>query len=923
MRPARLSVILLAACPVLTGTVRAQEDTAFFESRIRPILVEHCQPCHGPEKAKVGLRLDTRDAALTGGDGGPAVVPGDPAASPLIAAVRYDDEPKMPPKGRLPAQAIDDLTTWVRRGAAWPSSPAPALAASAANPQDHWAFRPVARPDPPEVRQRDWPLDPIDRFLLARLEAQSIAPSPPADPRTLIRRLTYDLTGLPPSPEEVEAFTRDSSPGAYEGLVDRLLASPRYGERWGRHWLDVARYSDTKGYVFFEESGYPWAYTYRDYVIRALNEDRPYDRFVLEQLAADRLELGADRRPLAALGFLTLGGRFMNNEQDVLDDRIDVVTRGLQGLTVSCARCHDHKFDPISQADYYALYGVMNSSIEPTVPPLFEPEPTTEAYAAFKAELDARESRRAAFVREKHDELVAGARRRAAEYLLAAQAAANQPDMGEFMLLADGADLNPTMVVRWQTFLDRSRKRHDPIFAPWHELARQPADRFAEGVAALAARLTGPADPEHPVNRLIAEAIASEPPASLAELAERYEGLLNRAYWAGREWRLRATLNGEPRRPLPDPAFEELSHILDDRDAPPNVPMNPAGDLSLLPDRPSQARLQELLKAVEQWRANGPGAPPRAMVLVDRQPPIEPRIFRRGNPNNPGEPVTRRFLSVIAGADAPPFREGSGRLEMARAIVDPGNPLTARVLVNRVWMHHFGAALVATPSDFGLRSDPPSHPELLDWLAATFMAEGWSLKRLHRRIMLSATYRQASGDRSDARAVDPENTLLWRAHRRRLDFESLRDSLLAVAGRLEGRLGGPSFAELTASSSPRRTLYATIDRLNLPGLFRTFDFPDPNATSPRRDLTTVPPQALFLMNNAFVGECAEALARRADLSAPWPGPVRELTRLALGREPTPAEIALAADFLGPDPDRTAWRRFAHALLMTNEFITID
>jgi hypothetical protein len=422
---------------------------------------------------------------------------------------------------------------------------------------------------------------------------------------------------------------------------------------------------------------------------------------------------------------------------------------------------------------------------------------------------------------------------------------------------------------------------------------------------------------------LIAEAIVSDPPRGLPELAQRYGPLLNRAYWAGREWRQRAALNGDPDRPLPDPAFEQLSRVFDDPDAPSNVPMNPSGDLALLPDRPSQARLQELLKAVEQWRANGPGAPPRAMALADRPEPIEPRVFRRGNPNNPGDPVPRRFLTVLAGPHPPPFRDGSGRLELARAIASPDNPLTTRVIVNRVWMHHFGTPLVATPSDFGLRSDPPTHPELLDWLATAFVADGWSLKRLHRRIVLSAVYRQAGADRSEARALDPENALLWRANRRRLDFESLRDALLSASDRLDGRIGGPSFPDVAAPSSTRRALYASIDRLNLPGVFRTFDFPDPNATSPRRDLTTVPPQALFLMNHPFLVEAAKGMAARIDRSAPWPRPVQQAYRFAFGREPAPDEIDLAARFLGSAADDRAWQRFAQALLMTNEFATID
>jgi mono/diheme cytochrome c family protein len=913
----------LVAAAMLCGTARADDPgVSFFEARIRPVLVEHCVKCHGPEKARSGLRLDRGDLALKGGDGGPVILPGKPEESRLVEAVRQDGELVMPPKARLPEQAIADLEAWVRMGAPWPSSGEPEPGGKAPD-RPHWAFQPVAAPEPPPVRLSDWPRDPIDRFILARLEEAGLAPSPEAARRTWLRRVSIDLTGLPPTPDQLDAFERDPAPDASERVVDRLLASPQYGERWARHWLDLARYADTKGYVFFEEPAFPWAYTYRDYVIHALNEDRPYDQFIVEQLAADRLDLGEDRRPLAALGFLTLGGRFMNNAHDIIDDRIDVVSRGLLGLTLTCARCHDHKFDPLTQQDYYALYGVFASAVEPTIPPLFEPEPTTDQYRAYKQELLAREAKLTEFVRAKHEELVRGSRLRAGEYMLAAQKAGDQPSTENFMLIADGDDLNPTMLVRWQTYLSRTRKGHDPIFAPWHELAKVPPERFSEAARALAARLAGPGDPERPVNAIIARAIVEQPPDSLEALGQLYATWLNRAEWLGQDWAQRQALNGTPDRPYPDPALMELRRVFHGPDAPPAIPMAEAGDLALLPDRPSQARLQELRKAVETWRATAPGAPPRAMTLQDLPAPVEPRVFLRGNPNNPGEPVPRRFIAVLEPGGPRPFREGSGRLELARAIVDRRNPLTARVLVNRVWMHHFGTPLVGTPSDFGLRSEPPTHSELLDHLAATFMDDGWSLKRLHRRIVLSATYRQASDDRTEARARDPDNRLYWRMNRRRLDLESLRDGILFVSGRLDLRVGGPSFADIADPASTRRTLYGSIDRLNLPGLYRTFDFPDPNATSPRRDLTTVPPQALFLMNHAFLATAARAIAKPARDHAESGSRIALMYRAVLGRPPDQEEQRLTREFLGEGPDEKAWARLAHALLMTNEFATVD
>ncbi len=803
-----------------------------------------------------------------------------------------------------------------------------AVAVSGASAADeakrHWAFQPVRRPSLPAVRNTAWPRNSVDRFVLAKLEEKGLAPSPPADRRTLVRRATFDLLGLPPTPEEVAAFESDPAPDAYERIIDRLLASPQYGERWGRHWLDVARFADTKGYVFFEEAQFPWAWTYRDYVIRAFNDDLPYDQFLVEQLAADRLPLGKDRRPLTALGFLTLGGRFMNNAHDIIDDRIDVVSRGLLGLTVGCARCHDHKFDPISMRDYYALYGVFASCAEPTVPPLFADPPPTKEYAAFAKELQARETKLTEFVRAKHDELVKSAQVRVAEYLMAAHAQRDQPTTEEFMLLADGADLNPTMIVRYQKYLERTRKGRHPVWAVWHALADLPEKDFAAKAPEVCARVLK-GDPARPVNPLVAGGFAGRPPKTLAEAAQRYADLLNAAEGL---WQQQLREAASAKRPAPtalsEPALEELRQAFHGPDAPANVALLPYGDLSLLPDRPSQGKLQELRKAVEQWRATGPGAPPRAMVLEDLPTPYEPHVFRRGNPNNLGEAVPRQFLEVLSGDSRKPFTEGSGRLELARAIASKDNPLTARVLVNRLWQQHFGRGLVTTPSDFGLRSDPPSHPELLDHLATAFVDGGWSIKAMHRLIMLSAAYRQRDDDRPECRRVDPENALLWRMVPRRLDFEATRDALLAVSGRLARAVGGPSVSDITAPASTRRTLYGHLDRLNVPGLYRTFDFPSPDATSPQRDATTVSPQALFLMNHPFSIECARRLVRRPDVAAEKDvaGKVTRLYRLLYGRAPKSEELLLAEEYLRDGGD-VAWERYGQALLMADEFVFVD
>jgi hypothetical protein len=915
-------LLMLLPSLAIAGPSLAEQE---FERHVRPLLVEHCQRCHGAKKQMGGLRLDSREAILKGGDNGPVVKPGDPAGSRLIQAIRHEGDLKMPPKSKLPLSAVAALTAWVKAGVPWP-----APARTGAEPdawKRHWAFQRVRRPELPVVKNADWSRTAIDRFVLARLEAKGLSPSQEADRRTLIRRLSFDLIGLPPTPEEVGAFVADGRPDAYERLVDRLLASPRHGERWARYWLDVARFADTKGYVFFQEADYPWGWTYRDYLIEAFNHDRPYDRMILEQIAADLLP-DADRPSLRALGFLSLGGRFMNNVHDILDDRIDVVTRGLMALTVTCARCHDHKFDPIPTADYYSLYGVFASAVEPDVPPLFAAPPNTPMFRSFQKELARREQALDEFLSGKFDDLRRSARTRVTEYLLAAHARRGQPKADDFMLLADPNDINPHMLGRWQAYLERTARSHHPVFAPWHAFAALPEKTFAEQSKEVMPRLL--ADYTRPINPLVAKALSGKPPASMAEVAQRYAKLLNTI---DRSWWLTRALARRLKQPAPvrldDPHEEELRQVFYGPDEPPNIKRALINDLDLLPDRAAQGVLQKLRKAVEQWRATGPGAPPRAMVLVEAPRPYEPVVFRRGNPANPGEHVPRRFLALLSDTQRKPFTHGSGRLETARAIADPRNPLTARVLVNRLWLHHFGAGIVGTPGDFGMRSDPPSHPELLAWLADEFVRSGWSLKHIHRLIVLSATYRQSSGENRSltlpARQVDPENRLLWRMNRRRLDFEATRDGLLAVAGQLDQRIGGPSVKDAMTPGVRRRTLYAFVDRIHVPGLFRDFDFPSPDASSPRRDSTLVPQQALFLMNSPFVLHSARALLVRPDVAAErtLEGRVRRLYRLCYGRDPDAEEWKLAREFVGDGKMDVNWQRYAQALLLGNEFVFVD
>jgi mono/diheme cytochrome c family protein len=885
---------------VLTTAIslRAADEAAgieFFEKKIRPVLADNCYKCHSAdaEKIKGGLKLDTRDDVLKGGDTGPALVPGDPEKSLLIKAVRYADENlQMPPKNKkLSAEQVADLETWVKMGAPDPRTNAPAAIAITVpeSAKKHWAYQPVRSPAPPAVKNPKWIQSPIDNFVLARQEAKGIKPSSRADKRMLIRRATYDLIGLPPTAEEVDAFAADDSPDAFGKIVDRLLASPHYGERWGRYWLDIARYADTKGYVFEEERRYPFAYTYRDYVIRALNEDLPYDQFIVQQIAADQLELGNDRRPLAALGFLTLGRRFLNNQPDIIDDRIDVVSRGLMGMTVSCARCHDHKFDPIPTKDYYSIYGVFASSEEPGEEPLLGDQALPKQYPEYLAEKKKREEESKKFREEKEAELLTKLRSQVGEYLLTATETKHL-DRDKREALARERKLAPRIVNRWSDRLEEMEKKSNPIFDAWLAFASLPKTNFAENAKSLAASFAADSTATNKLNPLVA-GLFTNAPVSIKEVAERYDRLFADI---DKGWRAITKTNAPSS--LKDTNREALRQVLYAENSPFHMESD---EMYRLFDTPAQQKVRALKRKIDELDATHPGAPPRAMALVDRKSPTEPVVFVRGNPNNTGPKVRRQFLGILSGDKREPFTKGSGRLEFARAIASTKNPLTARVMVNRVWMYHFGAPLVRTTSDFGLRSDPPMHPELLDYLASEFMANGWSLKKLHRLIMLSSTYQQSSEDNSRNAKIDPGNEFLWRMNRRRLDFEAMRDTLLATSGKLDRTMGGHAVDITTEPFAARRTVYAFIERQNLPGIFRTFDFASPDTTSPQRFYTTVPQQALFLMNSPFVVEQTRSLLARPEIKSPRDDQQRieRLYRIAFQRAPDRDELAVARRFL--------------------------
>jgi hypothetical protein len=892
-------------------------STDLFENRIRPVLVDRCLECHSvkAEKLRGGLLLDSREGWQKGGASGPAIIPGKPAESLLVQVLRgkaHDVKPMPPKGGPLSETEIAAFEEWILAGAEDPRVGTAAV--KAADPtRNHWAFLPPVMPAHPKLKKADWVRTGIDAYILSALEGKGLVPSPEADRRTLIRRVTLDLTGVPPTPEEMGAFLADRRAGAYERVVDRLLGSAAYGERWARHWLDVARYADSKGYVFEEERRYAYSHTYRDWVVAALNRDLPYDRFLIEQIAGDQMATDEDRTPLAAMGFLTLGRRFLNNPHDIIDDRIDVVTRGLMGLTVQCSRCHDHKFDPIPTADYYSLYGIFSNSREPEEKPFIAANPDPVRSAEFAKEKEKRQKELSDYRMERTAEVMKKLRERVGDYLLAAHDSASL-DWTNLEGLARQRSLDPGLVAAWKGRLEQWRTQSHPVFAPWFAFEKLTPEEFGRRAPELVGSVTGGNLDGKPLNPRLAAHFKGFTPTSFTNVAAHYGELLT-----GVERNWRGTLEAAKSAGQPEPTQlavadeEQLRLVLYGPDSPVQEVRN---GIDRFFDTPVAQKLRALQRKIDELEATHPGAPLRAMAMLDREAISEPVVFKRGNPGNPGPKVPRRQLTVVAGQDSPAFEKGSGRLEFARSIVSRGNPLTARVFVNRVWQRHFGTALVRTPSDFGVRSDPPTHPELLDYLAVRFMDNGWSIKNLHRELLLSATYRQSSDplahgaskvEVAQAEKEDPANNLYWRMNRKRIDFEAMRDSLLAVSGTLDRTVGGrPVEIYDTDKPANRRTLYGFIDRQNLPGILRSFDFASPDATSPGRFQTSVPQQALFWLNSPVVADQARAMVNRPDIaSRSGADRIRRLYDVAYQRSPDRGELDAAMRFVdGQGSDET-------------------
>jgi hypothetical protein len=911
--------VLLGNCSLVHGAVTTQiapEQREFFENKIRPILNNACLECHSGEKGKIkgGLNLDSRESLLKGGESGPGFKEGDVKGSSIIKAITWEDDLQMPPKKKLSPEEIEDFRKWIGMGA---PDPRDASKIVVKDKKAHWSFQPVTRPVLPAVKNAAWCQNSIDKFVLAKLESKEMMPAPAADREALLRRAYFDLIGLPPSPKEIEAFVRASDPDqAYARVIDKLLADPAYGERWARHWLDTSRYSDTTGVVGnarFQDYRYAYAYSFRDWVINAINSDMPYDQFIINQLAADKVPNNR-KENLAAMGFLTVGQRF-NQKDDIINDRIDVISRGFLGLTVACARCHDHKFDPVSTADYYALRGVFDSITEPKEGPVVAGDANSMAYQEFTRKLaDLEKKAYATYYRLQREisdrfrknsetifEIAYLSRRDSTPDEKKASLALLEKSKIQARFVDDTAKLNPGNPVTgiFYKMVTLTENREKALSDILEGKARGPKyNPFV--IEFLKKQPSLPSNP-HEVAVLFGKMMLEFEPQVAGLYAEIEDASKNAAQ--------------SPRKPLMDLATYPL-------------PMVPASDLDL--DRlrkeggawglnfGGQLEGASGLAKINELKLTAKGGPVRAMVVEDLPKPKDSPVFVRGNAPKPGEEaklVPRRFIEVLSPNGATPFKEGSGRLELAQAIASKQNPLTARVLVNRVWMYHFGEGLVRTPDDLGNQAGAPSHPELLDFLSSWLMEDfgaskpAWSVKALHKAIMLSRTYQQSSntvfrGKSVDYEKLDPSNSMLWHANVRRLDFESFRDSLLSMAGTLDrSAIGGPSVNITEEPYSFRRSVYGYIDRANVPDLLMQFDMAAPDQPNTKRTSTIVPQQALFLMNSPFAAQVVQRVVNRPEVvqavavEKNTRAGIVAIFRIILQRTPTVEEQEMALRFL--------------------------
>jgi len=954
------SALLLAEllAPVAFAQSNPAASPEFFETKIRPVLAANCYSCH-TNSSLGGLRLDSREAMMRGGGRGAAITPGDPETSWLIRAVRQKDAGlKMPMGGKLKESEIEDLVSWIAAGAPWPGAPAGAKTAAGPAPAEggykilpeqkaFWSLVPLKDVKPPQVKDLRWARSDIDRFILAHLEHEGLHPVHAATKRDLIRRATLDLTGLPPTPEEIAAFEKDQTPDGFAKVVDRLLASPHYGERWGRLWLDVARYGEDdyrslnpnpRGY-----HPYPNAFVYRDWVIEAFNDDLPYDAFVKAQLAGDLLDAKVRYKMLPATGFLGLGPWYYDNgavevtRADERHDRVDVVTRGFLGLTVACARCHDHKYDPIPQTDYYALGGVFLNTAYHEYPMV--PKKVLDDYTKLEEQVEKKQKMLGTMQQNLSSQLAESLAFKTSNYLQAVYEVSGQKKEAETVVEARKLDYE--LLMRWIRYMGKTTDKYHYKEA-WQEIIKKAVAAPAGGRggrgggAGFGGGFGGRGGPDAAPSRVppdvkkaaddfqanvikvmlthkdvaeeneIIAAKALEGTTKKKRANKPNEFITNDDFCPGCGLRVKNMPEEENalwteifQRELKDSDDPQLMTAEGGKPPDPGVLLFRGWGLESRIGSEQQLQLNAVKADVDETRKKLEPAYPFLHGVQDAESPVNLPVAIRGNPNNLGPEVQRHFLSLLSKGDPAPFQKGSGRLELADDII--AQPVAMRVIVNRIWKGHFGTGLVDTPSNFGVTGERPTNPDLLEYLATQFVKSGMSFKKLHREIMLSSVY-QLSTEMDQANfAKDSGNRLYWRADRKRMDAEQLRDSVLFVAGNLDNSLGGPS-GDLTPGFT-RRTVYGKVSRYKIDEYLQLFDFPPPNISAEKRFTTTVPLQRLFLMNSDFMQVEAEEIAKRVAGEPDNRARIRKVYLLAYGREPSENEIKLGIDYLHAEPMR--------------------
>jgi len=944
---------IFAALPTIHAQSSLASTADFFEAKIRPVLANNCYSCHASSsQSQGGLRVDSQAAMLRGGGRGAAVVPGDPDKSWLIRAVRQTDPAlKMPMGGKLSDADVEDLVSWVRSGAVWPGAAASAAVAPvkedkagdkyviSAERKNFWSLIPLADPQPPAVKDARWTKTSIDKFVLARLEKDGMKPVRAASRHDLIRRATLDLTGLPPTPEEIAAFEKDTSPDAFAKVVDRLLTSPHYGERWGRIWLDVARYGEDdyrslnpnpRGY-----HPYPNAYIYRDWVIQAINDDMPYDQFVKAQIAGDLLDDKTRYKTLPATGFLGLGPWYYDNgavevtRADERHDRVDVVTRGFLGLTVACARCHDHKYDPIPQTDYYSLAGVFLNTAYHRYP--LAPKSVVDQQTKIEDEVEKKQKALQELQTNLATQLAESLAFQTANYLQGAYEVAGQKKEAETVV--ESRKLDYEVLERWIAYMAKTTDKYHYKEA-WQALMKKAVPATAGGGGGRGGgggggRGGAGGGGNQEVKKLAEEFQASVVKVMLArrDLNEENEVIAAKAL-EGTKKKKRAN---EPNEFITNDDFcpncglrlknmpeeennfwtEIFQRELRDSDDPaammaaggrggkPGVLLFRGWGLESRTGAQAQAQMASIKADIDEWRKKLEPGYPFLHGVEDAKQPVNLPLALRGNPNNLGPEVPRHFLSMLSKDEPQPFKEGSGRLELAEDIVK--QPVAMRVIVNRIWKGHFGTGIVDSPSNFGMTGERPTNPALLEYLASEFAKNGMSMKKLHRQIMLSSVYQLSTEIDQANFAKDSGNRLYWRADRKRMDAEQVRDAVLMVAGNLDNSLGGPS-EDLTPGYT-RRTVYGKVSRYKLDEYLQLFDFPTPNISAEKRFVTTVPLQRLFLMNSDFIQVESEELAKRVALEPDNRSRIHKVYMLAYGREPSEEEVKLGLEYLHAEPLR--------------------